>query len=98
MKSILEEFASGNISPGTGTLKEDSHYGRVLRTLCDKENELLSKLDAESKEIFEQYTEAQAEADTISSNGRFICGYRLGVLMTIEVFTGRDDAFCEDFY
>lgn len=92
MKSILEEFARGNISPDTATFKKDSVYGRALKALCDKEAKLLSMLNDESKEAFEQYNEAHMEVDFISGNGKFIYGYRLGVLMTMEVFIGNADA------
>ena len=91
MKSILEEFANGNISPDIGTFKKNSPYSHALRSVVDYQDKLLSKLDDESKEIFDKLIYAQLEATSISNNDKFIYGYRLGVLMTMEVFTGRKD-------
>ena len=92
MKSILENFAYGNIDPNIGTFKKDSKYGRIAKTISDCEQKLLSMLDGEPKELFMQFSSAQLEANTISNTDKFIYGYRLGVLMTMEVFTGREDA------
>ena len=91
MKSILEEFAYGNINPNIGTFKKDSKYGRVMQTIAKSEEKLLSMLDGEAKELFAKFSSAQLEATTISSNDKFIYGYRLGMLMAIEVFKGIQD-------
>jgi len=91
MKSILEEFARGNISPNASSFKRDSHYGRTMKTVHDFETKLLSSLSGESKASFEQFSEAQAELNLITGIDRFIYGYRLGVLMTMEVFIGSDE-------
>ena len=91
MKSILEEFAYGNISPQPRFFKKDSHYGRTMKTLSDSEEKLLSVLDGELKDTLKQFSDAQAEISLLSGVDRFVYGYRLGVLMTMEVFSGKDD-------
>ena len=90
MKSILEEFARGNISPEPRFFKRDSHYGHTMKILSDSEEKLLSLLDGELKDTFKQFSDAQAEISLLSGIDRFIYGYRLGVLMTMEVFNGKD--------
>ena len=92
MKSILEEFARGNISPNVGTFKRDSHFGRTMQTLAESEEKLLSVLDGEAKETLKQFSDAQAEINLLSGIDKFIYGYRLGVLMTTEVYNCREDA------
>ena len=57
--------------------------------MCDSEDKLMSALDGELKETFKQFIEALGECNSIESNNRFINGYRLGVLMTVEVFIGQ---------
>ena len=89
MKSILEEFACGNISPEPRFFKRDSHYGLTMKILSDSEEKLLSVLDGDLKETLKQFSEAQAEISILSGVDRFIYGYRLGVLMTMEVFNGK---------
>lgn len=91
MKSILEEFAYGNISPNISAIKKDSPYARAVEIIESNENKLLSKLEDELKESFRKLMNAQSEAVAISNTDKFIYGYRLGVLMTMEVFNGTDD-------
>ena len=90
MKSILEAFAYGNINPNDGSFKHSSRYGRVMKTLSESEEKLMAMLDGEPKELFMQFSSAQLESNTISSVDKFIYGYRLGMLMTMEVFTGAN--------
>jgi len=92
MKSILEAFAFGYINPDMGTVKKDSQYGNIMQTISDYENELLSMLDDKSKQLFVKLSSAQSEASSIVNVDKFIYGYRLGVLMTMEVFKGNEDA------
>ncbi|MCL2852637.1 MAG: hypothetical protein FWE20_06345 [Defluviitaleaceae bacterium] len=92
MKSVLEEFACGGI---TGDrvfhLKKDSRYERIMEIFCECEDKLTSVLDDEMKETLKQLLEAQSDSSLIEGTERFICGYRLGVLMTMEVFNGSDE-------
>ena len=92
MVSILEEFARGNISPEPCAFKRDSHYGRTMQKLSDSEAKLLAALanDNELKEMFNTYIAAQAEISLLSGTDRFIYGFRLGMLLTIEVFNGKE--------
>ena len=93
MKSILQEFANGNIPSDPDTLKKDSPYTKSLNRIANIENKLLRGLDDALKELLESLIDAQLEAAVISNNEKFIDGYRLGVLMTMEVFMGREDLF-----
>lgn len=91
MNSILEEFAHGNISSEPRFFKRDSHYGRTMQILADSEEKLLPLLDETGKELLKTLSDAQSEISLVSSIDRFIYGYRLGVLMTMEVFAGKED-------
>ena len=90
MNSILEEFARGNVSPESHFFKRDSHFGRTMKILSDSEEKLLSALDGELKETLKQFSEAQAEISLLSGIDRFIRGYRIGVLMTMEIFNDKE--------
>ena len=63
-----------------------------MKTTSDSEEKLLSKLASEEKELLIKFSSAQLEANAISNNDKFIYGYRLGVLMTMEVFNGNENA------
>ena len=92
MKSILEEFAYGNIDPSVGSIIRGSHYDKTMKALVENENKLSDGLDGDLVEVFKRYSDLQLEATQISNVDKFIYGYRLGVLMTMEVFCVREDA------
>ena len=92
MSSILEEFARGNIDPHNGSIRRGSTYDKTLKALVENENKLSDGLDGELAEIFKQYVDLQGEVQQMDGRDKFIYGYRLGVLMTVEVFTGNRDA------
>ena len=88
-KSILEEFARGNINPAERPLIRNSHGDRAARKLVDSEDKLLAALNEREKELFKSFDKAQADISEISGVEMFVHGYRLGVLMTTEVFDGK---------
>ena len=91
MGSILEEFARGNISPEPRFFKPDSQYRRVMGMLSENEEKLAAAMSVEMKETLKGFTDAQAELNLLTGIDRFIYGYRLGVLMTIEVYEGKEN-------
>jgi len=90
--SILEDFARGNISPDVGSIRRGTHYDRTMKALVENENKLTEGIGEELQDTMKQYIDLQAEANLISNTDSFIYGYRLGVLMTMEVFNGNDNA------
>ena len=91
MRSILEEFAYGNISPEAQSFSRNSEYGRALALAGRHEETLLKKLNAEEKEVLEKYIDAQTEVNRLTAVKNLLYGYKLGVLMTAEAFiTGGD--------
>lgn len=91
MKSILEEFANDNILPGSRYFKQNSEYGKAIKKAFDLEDTLGGLLNENERKLLDEFSSAQAEVSRLSSMDKFIYGYRLGVLMTMEVFNGRDD-------
>lgn len=91
MQSILEEFARGNISLQTRFFKKNSHYEHAMLQLIETEEKLFSALNEQETELLKTFSETQSEVSFLSGIDRFIYGYRLGVLMTMEVFNGKDD-------
>ena len=49
MKSILEEFAHGNINPSVGAIKRGSHYERLGKALVEAEDKITAGLGEELK-------------------------------------------------
>lgn len=90
MKSVLHEFALGNINPSVADIKKGSHYARLVKSIADKEATLFSMLEGEARDLLIKYSDAQLEATSISTTSNFIDGYRLGSLMTMDVFAGME--------
>ncbi|NCC69172.1 MAG: hypothetical protein EOM14_13460 [Clostridia bacterium] len=95
MQSVLEEFALGNLSPEPRSFKRGSQYGRTMQTLADSEAQLLAALGGAEKKTFEKLIDTQAEISLLSGVDKFIYGYRLGVLMTMEVFEGKENLIAD---
>ena len=90
MKSVLYEFALGNINPLTASIVKGSHYAKVVETISNSEIKLLAMIEGEAKDLLNQFSAAQGEANAIGCTSNFVDGYRLGVLMTMDVFAGKE--------
>ncbi|WP_195984594.1 DUF6809 family protein [Clostridium sp. D33t1_170424_F3] len=89
--SYLEQFAKGNLQIRDRTFRRGSVYDKALKQVCEAEDMLREALNEPEKELFGKLIEAETALSSLSKTDRFIHGYRLGVRMTMEVFTGRDD-------
>lgn len=83
---MLEAFANDKLRPGSQFFKRDSEYGQALERLVDAESALLTSLDANEKKLYEELADAQGLVDALSGTDRFLIGYKVGVMMTTEVF------------
>ena len=91
MRSILEEFACGNINPEQRFIKPNSEYAKALDTLSGAEEKLRAALNDSEKELLNALLETQGAVNHLTNIDRFVCGYRLGTLMTVDVFNGKQD-------
>ena len=96
MSKILEAFAEDNLSNNPATYRGKSEYRKALKVKYNSAETLNEKLDDEGKKLFEQYCDAQSDESRIYEMDRFIRGYKVGVLMMIEVFTGASDLFLDN--
>ena len=83
MRSILEEFAHGNIS---SEVPLSSRYRQALRAVCDTQAKLSSKLSDEEKLSLQEFNDAYGELNRITALENFTYGYKLSLLMTAEAF------------
>jgi len=91
MQSILKAFALGNLVTETQHIENNPEIFQATQVGSEAEEKLLAGLDDEMKKKVEQYTNAQMRITAVSCTDSFLYGYRLGVLMTMEVFNGKDD-------
>lgn len=93
MRSILEEFAYGNVSPEAQYFDKNSRYGKAIELVERIEEKLMDRLDTDDKDLFEKYVDAQVEANQLTAVKNFVYGYKLGMIMTAESFVGIDDLY-----
>ena len=86
MQSILEQFANGEI-PKDKPSSQSPEYKEAVSIAADCEQKLLAKLNDEEQAIFQTFIDAQLELEGLTGSEKFAEGYKLGVLMTIEVFS-----------
>ena len=86
MNSMLESFAYGNMSPNAQPFKDNANYGDAMRVFSSTQEKLLGRLNEEEKVIFEKYIDAQDEVKQLTAVYNWIGGYKLGLLVTAEVF------------
>jgi len=96
MRSILEGFAYGNISPEAQTFKPGSQYAQAIRAAASNEEKLLAKLSDEEKLIFQKFIDAQGEINSLTAVKNFVYGYKLSLLMTTEAFITSGTIVGED--
>ena len=94
MKSILEEFAHGNLSPSQ-IIKGDSELRQAMYFVSVNEEKLLNKLNEEEKVILQKYIDAQNEVNQLTAVKNFIYGYKLGLAMTAEAFVTCGELIAE---
>lgn len=91
MKNILIDFANDNLQPNARFFRQGSEYSLAIERICQREDALLAALGETETALFKDYVEAQDEINYLTKTDQFIYGYRLGVLMTMEVFRTSDE-------
>ena len=87
MNSILREFALGNLNTPPQTVNDNPKLAKAMKISAEAEKKLQSMIDGEALAILEQFANAQLDVVALSTIDNFIHGYKLGVLMTLEVFS-----------
>ena len=91
MRSILETFAYGNMSPNAQPRKDNARYGDAMRMRSRNEEKLLELLNGEGKVIFEKYIDANDEVNQLTAVHNWLDGYGLGLVLTAEFFAATGD-------
>lgn len=94
MKSLLESFAESQLVSGPRCLCNDQLYEKLLAELCRLEDTLRTTLNEEQQLKLEHLQTTQDDLSELAQIDRFIYGYRLGVLMTMEVVQNAEKLAC----
>lgn len=94
--NILEAFADETLCITPTVYKGNPAYRKALRAMCEATEALDAKLDDEGKKLLEQLSGAQMDESHLYAVDQFVRGYRIGMLMMLEVLTGGSDLLHED--
>ncbi len=87
---ILEEIWYGNVAPGERSVGRDSRIWNLGRLILQNEEELLPLLSEQAKAVLEKMQDNQSELNSLNECDAFVCGFRLGARIMLEVLDGSD--------
>ena len=90
MDRLLRAFAGEQLQIIEVTETQSPKRKKLIDESYKLHNELEKKLNNEEKELLERLFDIGSEEKILYAEDKFIRGYRLGVLMTMEVFAGHD--------
>ena len=92
---FISQFYYGNITPCVQDMPKDSDLGKAAQAFSDAEEQLCAALTGEEKRALLHLLNAHAEIVGISDHDSFCRGFRLGVLMMLDVM-GSAEAGLEE--
>ena len=87
---ILEELWYGNVTPGERSMEKGSQLWKLCRLILQNEEELAPLLSEEAKEVLAKLRDNQSEMNDLNERDAFVCGFRLGARIMLEVLDGSD--------
>lgn len=90
MKSILEEIYYGRLNPEERSVPTDPAYRPLNRKISEHMEEIKQKFSESDFEIIEKILDLNDESNSMLTSAAFVEGFRMGVLVMVEVFGGED--------
>ena len=88
MKSILEQFYYGNITPCETTVT-DNRFQKIVSDIDSIESEMLEQYP-EIRKLLDQYRDKNGRLAGMEIETAFSKGFRLGALFMVDVFSGKE--------
>ena len=85
---ILEELWYGNVAPGERSVDKGDRLWNLGRLILQNEEELAALLSEKAKEVLEKLRDNQSELNDLNECEVFVCGFRLGARIMLEVLDG----------
>lgn len=96
MGKILDAFVGGQLHVNAAVEKRTSHHQHLCEQVEILQNKLGKKLNGEDRELLQELTDTYFDESCCDAHNNFVRGYRLGVLMTMEVFWGQGSFLGDD--
>ncbi len=90
MGKILEAFLTDQLRVDDVTGQRTAKHQRLCEKGCELQEKLAEKLNDEEKEMLTELVDTLFDEGCIDAEKKFERGFRLGVLMTAEIFTEQD--------
>ena len=90
MGRILAVFAEGALHVIPSNEIQSPKHQELFDKVCKLQERLEEKLNSEEKELLDELMDAVAEESSCYAQSKFIRGYRLGALMTMEVMSDQE--------
>jgi len=90
MGKILEAFLDEQLRVDAVIDQRSPEHQKLCERACELKTKLEGKLNDEEKELLEQLMDTTLEENNCYARSRFLRGYQLGVLMTMEVMSDQD--------
>lgn len=87
---ILEELWYGNVTPGERSVEKVDRLWNLGKLILQNEEELAPLLSEKAKEVLEKLWDNQSELNDLNECEVFVCGFRLGARIMLEVLDGSD--------
>ena len=96
MGKILDAFVDDQLHVNAVTEKRTSHHQYLCEQVEKLHIELNKRLNDEDKALLQKFADTYFDESCCDAHNNFVRGYRLGVLMTMEVFEGQDSFLGND--
>ncbi len=92
---VLDRLWRGEITPAERSVRQGSQYQRTVREFCAGMDELLRLLSPEAKEQLNAVSELKTDISMMENEDSFICGFRLGMGILLDVVFACEGQFTE---
>ena len=93
MGRILEAFARDELNMIPSEEIRSPKRQKLCEKVCELREKLEEKLNNEEKELLNELMDAVTDENCCYAQSKFIRGYRLGVLMSMEVMSEQETFF-----
>ena len=90
MKSILQGLYAGEVYPDELIMPKDPEYQPVNMKISEQKAYFKQKLSEEDYRKLEEFDNLCGRSSSMDSEASFIYGFRLGAMLMIELFTGKE--------
>lgn len=87
--TILQDLFYGNLAPFDGNFNSHAEYAQAVETLVDNEGKLMEILEDKDRELLSEFSDAHSALNSIMAEMEFIKGFKMGVLMMMEIISDR---------